>query len=72
MGDLQMLPLHTKVTWSGRDDMVPIEHRGSGPEARSAVSPRHGVAERVAEAFAWPVLGLAVWPVGLSVAGGTV
>jgi ketosteroid isomerase-like protein len=46
MADLQMLPLHTKVTWSGRDDMVPIEHRGSRREARSVVSPRRGVAER--------------------------
>jgi hypothetical protein len=72
MGDLQMLPLHTKVTWSGRDDMVPIEHRGSGREARRAVPPRHGVAERVEAAFGAPVLGLALWPVGLSVAGGTV
>ncbi|GAA2747280.1 hypothetical protein GCM10009868_36090 [Terrabacter aerolatus] len=40
MGDLQMLPLHTKVTWSGRDDMVPIEHRETGTEARSEGTPR--------------------------------
>jgi len=66
MGDLQMLPLHTKVTWSGRDDMVPIEHRGSGREARRAVPPRHGVAERVeggvrcAGAGVGPVAGGAV------------
>ena len=26
MGDLQMLPLHTKVTWSGRGGMRPIQH----------------------------------------------
>jgi ketosteroid isomerase-like protein len=39
MGDLQMLPLHTKVTWTGRGDMIPIEHREARVEGRSDPTP---------------------------------
>ena len=46
MGDLQMLPLHTKVTWTGRGDMSQLntaEH-GGGPKRGGVVGGRcHGV-----------------------------
>ena len=66
MGDLQMLPLHTKVTWSGRGDMVPIQHRGSGPEAPKRRLTSCTVSPSGGRGLAWR-LGAVRW---LSVADG--
>jgi ketosteroid isomerase-like protein len=46
MADLQMLPLHTKVTWTKRGDMRLIEHRGPRPEGGSGGRVSCGVGGR--------------------------